>query len=277
MTIPNIAFTHGGRFHADEVFSTALLQMCKADIKVTRGFIVPEGYKGLVYDIGGGEYDHHSADSPVRANGVKYAAFGLLWRELGERFLPAKEALRFDEHFIMPIDLDDNTGCGNQVSGIIGAFNPVWDEDADSDECFARAVALAKDILTQKLKASSSILRAKELVNKAYENSKDGIVTLDTYAPWKPSLVPHKEIHFVIYPSQRGGYCAQSVQESFTSKTLRVPFPQEWSGKEGAELEATSQIEGLLFCHAARFLVTGKTMQAVKAACTKAAELAAQG
>ncbi|MEG0179332.1 MAG: MYG1 family protein [Oscillospiraceae bacterium] len=270
MIIPDIAFTHGGRFHADDVFSAALLQLCNPKIKIERGFTVPENYNGLVFDIGGGEFDHHSSSSPVRSNGIKYAAFGLLWRALGAEFLPADEVLRFDEHFIAPLDLDDNTGCGNQLASVISAFNPSWDESLNPDACFARAVSLAKEMLHQKLKATNAILRAKTIVEDAYKISVDGTIILDCYAPWKSTIIPHKEILFVIYPSQRGGYCAQCVQESFASKALRCPFPEEWAGKENSELQAVSEIDGLLFCHAGRFLITGNTLDDVKSACQKA-------
>ena len=54
MKIPAKGFTHGGKFHADDVFSTALLQIVRPDIQVTRGFVVPDDFDGIVYDVGGG-------------------------------------------------------------------------------------------------------------------------------------------------------------------------------------------------------------------------------
>ena len=53
MKIPANGFTHAGKFHADDVFATALLQILRPDIRITRGFVVPDefvvGY-GLDYD-----------------------------------------------------------------------------------------------------------------------------------------------------------------------------------------------------------------------------------
>lgn len=80
------AFTHGGKFHADDVFSAALLLYLNPEIVIARGNRVPEDFDGIVFDIGRGRYDHHQKDSRVRENGVPYAAFGLLWEELGFRF-----------------------------------------------------------------------------------------------------------------------------------------------------------------------------------------------
>lgn len=43
------AFTHGGIFHADDVFSAALLRMMNPDIFIERGNQVPNGYDGLIF------------------------------------------------------------------------------------------------------------------------------------------------------------------------------------------------------------------------------------
>ena len=77
MKIPAKGFTHGGKFHADDVFATALLMIVRPDIKVTRGFVVPDGFDGIVYDVGCGMFDHHQEPRESRPNGVPYAAFGV--------------------------------------------------------------------------------------------------------------------------------------------------------------------------------------------------------
>ena len=47
MKIPANGFTHAGKFHADDVFATALLQILRPDIKITRGFVVPDDFDGI--------------------------------------------------------------------------------------------------------------------------------------------------------------------------------------------------------------------------------------
>ena len=81
------AFTHGGIFHADDVFATALLKILNPDILVTRGNQIPDNFEGIIYDIGGGEFDHHQKEKRIRENGVPYAAFGLLWEKNGEEIV----------------------------------------------------------------------------------------------------------------------------------------------------------------------------------------------
>lgn len=88
------AFTHGGKFHADDIFSSALLLYLNPEIQITRGNQVPEEYDGIVFDIGRGAYDHHQKDSRVRENGIPYAGIrtfvgrvgnGDSWRRTGRK------------------------------------------------------------------------------------------------------------------------------------------------------------------------------------------------
>ena len=44
MKIPANGFTHADKFHADDVFATALLQIIRPDIRITRGFVVPDEF-----------------------------------------------------------------------------------------------------------------------------------------------------------------------------------------------------------------------------------------
>ena len=136
MKIPANGFTHAGKFHADDVFATALLQILRPDIKITRGFTVPDDFDGIVYDIGFGMFDHHQEPREYRANGVPYAAFGLLWRVLGPGLVGERQARLIDENFIQPLDLNDNTGEQNSLCDAIGFFNPVWDSKEDGQLFF---------------------------------------------------------------------------------------------------------------------------------------------
>lgn len=264
--ITDTAITHGGKFHADDVFSTALLKILNPEIKIIRAFEVPQDFDGIVYDIGWGEFDHHQADAPVRENGVPYAAFGLLWREFGESLVGTEEAARFDERFIQSLDQDDNLGGGNAVAAIIGLFNPSWDSDEDVDNCFIEAVDFAKVILDKKLESIRSIQRARQLVEDALEHAEDNIVVLPKFAPWKMVLVPSK-VEFVVYPSQRGGYSAQGVPSDDDDNALKYEFPQEWAGKTAEELKSLTGIETLHFCHNNRFLVATVTVEDAIKAC----------
>jgi uncharacterized UPF0160 family protein len=283
MKIEGTALTHGGKFHADDVFAAALLKIINPQLKVKRVFEVPEGFNGLAFDIGRGKFDHHQENSDVREDGVPYAAFGLLWRELGESVMQkgcspedvAKETKRFDEHFIQPLDEDDNTGCGNQIAGVISSFNPLWDSERSADECFAEAEKFAETILRKKFESIFSAQRAKSLVESALAGVKDNIVILPRFAPWKSVLIP-SSAEFVVYPSQRGGYNAQVVPMGFNTDEAKCNFPQEWAGMDGEGLEKMSGIRTLHFCHKARFLVAAENQEDAVEACYTAMRIAEQ-
>ncbi len=265
MKIPATGFTHGGKFHADDVFSTALLQIVRPDIQVTRGFTVPEDFDGIVYDVGLGMFDHHQEPREYRANGVPYAAFGLLWRELGTSLVGENQARLIDENFIQPLDLNDNTGEQNSLCDAIGFFNPVWDSDADSDACFFEAVAVARRILDREIESARAVNRADEKVRAAYAASENGIVVLPCYLPWKNALY-RSDALFVVYPSQRGGWSAQCVNDRKTKRS-KLPFPASWAGQPQSVIAQKSGLEGIRFCHASRFLITADTQEQAIEAC----------
>ena len=240
MKIPANGFTHAGKFHADDVFATALLQILRPDIEITRGFTVPDDFDGIVYDVGFGMFDHHQEPRETRPNGVPYAAFGLLWRVLGPGLVGERQARLIDENFIQPLDLNDNTGEQNSLCDAIGFFNPVWDSKEDQDACFFKAVAVAKQILENQIASANAVNRADEKVQQAYKNSRDGIVVLPCYLPWKNGLYKTDAL-FVVYPSQRGGWSAQCVTDHKT-KRPKLPFPQSWAGQPQEVIEQKSGI-----------------------------------
>lgn len=260
------AMTHGGKFHADDVFSAALLKIIYPGIQIQRVFVVPEEFDGIVFDIGRGPFDHHQEDAEVRENGVPYAAFGLLWRKYGPLLVGKEEAVHFDEGFIQPLDADDNTGCGNQLASAISSFNPVWDSSENPDDCFARAVEFAIVILENKMERMRSMVRAIKIVQTALNKTEGKVVVLPQFAPWKTVLVPSKA-EFVVYPSQRGGYSAQGVPKAMDTNELKHPFPVEWYGKPPEELQRISGIPTLNFCHKSGFLISADTLEDILQAC----------
>ncbi len=254
--------THAGKFHADDVFGAALLRIVYPKMKIQRSFEVPEDFDGVVFDIGFGEYDHHQADKEVRENGVPYAAFGLLWRELGPSLVGEEEAKRFDEKFVQPLDLSDNTGCSNPIAEMIGNFNPGWDEKVPIESRFWEACGFAKKILLNHISKVKGFERAKDIVrdymNKCDEKS--GILVLDTFVPWKQEVCG-SNYHVVVYPSKRGGFSAQIVPISADDNTLSAKFPEEWYGKTSEELREISGIETFNFCHATGFMTSCGTLE----------------
>lgn len=275
------AFTHSGKFHADDVFSSALLLYLNPQITITRGNRVPEEYDGIVFDIGRGQYDHHQRDSRVRENGVPYAAFGLLWEELGGEILGETLAQRFDEEVVQPLDKNDNTGEKNELASLIGNFNPVWDETEAADGVteeerdrglsvgFLRAVQVAGMVLENKFARYRADARADEKINQvlAMQETQGGdarILVLPEFVPCQKRL-KETDIAFVIFPSNRGGYCIQP-QKKPDSMNYKCSFPKQWLGLENEELQKATGLASAGFCHKGGFLMTvGDEADAIRA------------
>ena len=254
------AFTHGGVFHADDIFATALLQCLNPDIKIFRGFQVPDAFDGIVYDIGFGEYDHHQKNRRVRSNGIPYAAFGLLWEAFGARILGEAEAKKFDEEFVQPLDLSDNTGQENILSRLISDRNLTWKESGMNNETrFFETVKFAREILEYRFSQILTEKEAFQIVAEKVQNTGKAIIHLEKPMPWNEA-VKNSECIYVIYPSARGGYNIQAVPDDEDKTKLKMPFPEQWRGKTASELRKITHIKGLNFCHMSGFLCAADTL-----------------
>ena len=221
----------------------------------------------------------------MRENGVPYAAFGLLWEELGGEILGATLAQRFDEEFVQPLDNNDNTGEKNELASLIGNFNPVWDAQnqkiydkskltAGQKECgltgeFLHAVRIAGMVLENKFARYRADARADEKIDQvlAMQETQGGdarILVLPEFVPCQKRL-KETDIAFVIFPSNRGGYCIQP-QKKPDSMNYKCSFPKQWLGLENEELQEATGLASAGFCHKGGFLMTvGDEADAIRA------------
>lgn len=266
------ALTHGGVFHADEVFASVILSYTTDDFVVARVFRVPQECEKLVYDIGGGKYDHHQSDKEYRTNGLPYAAAGLIWRDFGTEALAqmgVEEEIRadvwaqIDDALIIGIDaLDNGVALEGKydfisVSEIIGSYNPLWDEDRDADEAFLDACAIADQIFRRLVYQKASEMRGKEYVKKAMKQASGRIVLLDRFVPWQRCVCtedPEERFWYIVYPSNRGGYNVQCVPDAPDSFGMRHALPEEWRGLGKEELREITGVEDAMFVHPAGFI-----------------------
>ena len=271
------AFTHSGKFHADDVFSSALLLSVNPEITIHRGSQVPEDFKGIVFDIGRGKYDHHQRDSRIRENGVPYAAFGLLWEELGAEILGEELAEKFDEAFVQPLDNNDNTGEKNELATLIGNFNPSWDIEHGENEAFLKAVQTAGMILVNTFEKYKGNERAEKRIEEILTTQESSvlsgkkspveakILTLPEFIPCQKQL-RDTEIAFIIFPSNRGGYCIQPLKRKH-SLNYKCSFPESWLGLEGKELQTETGLNSANFCHKGGFIMTTDHLDDAISAC----------
>jgi len=283
--------THSGTMHADEVFATAFLDLYLKDVKVYRTNAVDfskVSFNALVYDIGRDKFDHHQSDALKRDNGITYCSFGLLWKEFGRDFLKKygienveEVFLGIDKDLIEGIDADDN-GVFPKIeadfkvktlTSVIKLFNPSYDSSENESDQFLKAALFAEEILKEEiLYIKGKVIADKKVEEIIKNNNNKNYLILEEFIPYEESLLnleEAKEILFVAFPSNRGGYSIKTVPKSIDDRTARLDFPLEWGGKSQEELEKISNIDGLTFCHTARFIVACKDLDAVHAVLEK--------
>lgn len=283
------AITHGGTFHADEVLSTVILKKVFKNLNLCRVLELPDNIPKnvIVYDIGGGKFDHHQGNSNrVRKNGVPYSSAGLIWREFGHRIIKKMvpndneydhidHIFRIvDRELIQGVDAIDNGELPKYdyeaqpfgFSRMISISNPIWYMDEDLESCFIKAVEIAEIVFDRVLKNAISITKAQPYVNEAIKNSKDNILVMEHRLPWQGALFSSenpkaKEILFVVYPSERGGYNWQCVPTSLGAFDQRKSVPTAWVGLKGKKFQKITGVSTAKFCHKNAFLGGAETKE----------------
>lgn len=260
--------THGGVFHADEVMATAILAAL-GPVALCRTFTVPEGTSAFVYDIGGGEYDHHQrGGNGARLNEVPYSSAGLIWRDFGRALVSSKEAWAFvDQELIQGIDAVDNgvypgvdyPAKASTISNLISEFNPTWESREIPDQAFLEAVEFASGVLDRAIKSAEAKAEARAYIEDAIEYSRFGVIVLEKYIPWQEYVIGSENPKaartlYVVFPSNRGGYNVQAIPDAVGSFGNRKPLPESWRGLRGEDLQKVCGVDDATFCHPAGFI-----------------------
>ncbi len=221
----NGCITHSSRFHADDVFSAALLKIvgvipCVSVIN--RVGYVPNDFKGLAFDIGCGQFDHHQQDARIRQNGKKYASLGLLWDAIGSEYIVNKyktdiktandAALKFDTDFITPMDLTDNFGpkkYPNTLSYIIESLNNVKFTPQENDKIFKETANFYCKPLEQSIYKSYKFIQNKI---KANNLAISDVITLPLDTDIDRSAFEGTIVKYIVKKSHRGTYNITTVE-----------------------------------------------------------------
>jgi uncharacterized UPF0160 family protein len=275
--------THNGKFHADDVFATAVLRKVFKEVEVIRSrddVVIASG--DIVYDVGNAydpstnRFDHHQVGGAgTRENGIPYAAFGLVWKHFGRQLCSSDEVWQtVDERLVERVDATD-TGYASPSSlnvptldhyvldTVASAFNPAWNEPFETNfAAFMELVTFAERLLEREIIRSEAVVLGKTLVEKAYQEAAEKeIIVLEQMLPWREVLVSHPEPKFVIYPSPEDGkFLVQGVHAALNGYEVRVRFPKAWGGLRDGELATVNGIPGSTFCHSAGFLAGNETL-----------------
>jgi uncharacterized UPF0160 family protein len=285
--------THPGNFHADDVFAVAALGLAAGPLEIVRTRDEQElAAADVRIDVDGrtdpdtGDFDHHQkGGAGERANGIRYASFGLVWRHYGAELAGGPEAAAaIDERLVQGIDANDTGQTIAQpliggirpmtVSGVIAAMNPVWDEDltqAEEDARFAQAVTVAAQIIEREIAGAGALGRAHRRVHEAISRATDPrLIELDGSMPWREAVVTSApEALFVMYPKS-DGWGLQAVPRALGEFGNRKDLPADWAGRSGADLAAVTGVDDAVFCHLARFYASAQTREGITALAQRA-------
>ena len=287
-------FTHGGMFHADDVLATVMLSKI-GSVNVARVFKLPDSISEgtIIYDIGSeydpkkSRFDHHQKSAPRRGNGILYSSCGQIWKEYATEILLAmgcpadctKTASAIvDKRLIVGIDAQDNgispaenmLYISESFSGMINNLNPCWDEKTSSDECFLKACDIADMIFSREVAVAISKAKAESIVERKINEAKNGIMVLDYFVPWTVAVLKSenekaKDILYVIFPSNRGGYNVQCVPDKEGSFGFRKSIPESWKGNPNA-----TGVSECTFVHASGFIMACSTFDGAVSLAEKA-------
>ena len=284
---------HDGNFHADDVFSVAILALyVKKPLKIFRtrdpkvlskmDYVLDVGREYSPKDF---KFDHHQEGwNEQRDNGILYAASGLLWKEYGEIISGSPEvSKKIDEKIIQTIDAEDNgmdiykNTMDNVspycVADYIFSLNPTWiEKKVDCLKSFENAVEIVKNILQREIKKSTDSLLGKKKVLEIYKNTTDKrILVLDDDYTWKKTIGLYPEPLFVIKQfNEDKKWSVKAVNADGYKFKNRLDFPKHWAGKEGDELVEITGISDAIFCHNGRFMCVAKSKEGAIALAEKA-------
>ena len=281
---------HNGTFHPDDVCAAATLQLLlesqgeTGTVIRTRDEVVIET-ADFVCDVGGifdpakNRFDHHQlGGAGVRANGIQYASFGLVWKTYGKDLSEGNQWVAdfVDQKMVAAIDATDNgqpvadnryeDAKPYEFTDVIFSLLPTWLEPATEDvllEKFKEAVRFTKQVITREIKKATDIFSAESEVERIYTETIDKkLIVLDKYYPWKKKIQSFPEPLLCVFPNDIVGtwiiYCVPEDMSAFTSRKL---LPESWAGLRDDEFVQVTGVTDAVFCHRARFMAVAKSKE----------------
>lgn len=290
--------THNGKFHADDIFACAVLQLhldkqseTYQVIRTRDPQIIASG--DYVFDVGGeynaplNRFDHHQIGrAGERPNGVPYSSIGLVWKQFGEYITGSKQiADHIDEKIIQSLDALDNgvdlykknPGMPEPflIHGFLYSYFPTWKEssDYDIDAAFAYLVEIVKKGILRMIIQARDFYEAKDSIAALYASTENNkILILDQHYPWEEILVAYELPLLVILPKHDGNWKAETTFSGNGLFERRMYFPKKWAGLRDEELQAATGVSDAVFCHNGRFMCVAKSKEGALALAQKALE-----
>lgn len=280
-----LIYTHSGKFHADDVFAVATLQLVldksqrryqvirtrdmktldQAKEKTTRRddvFIVDVGDS---YDPEHNQFDHHQFGGAGERHGVQYAAFGLVWQKYGVRLCnDSAVAEQFDTSFVCAIDAPDNaqelfrkTELGIDPITLHTIIEQIYrqaegDDQLGQDADFAHAVDFVKKLITKSLAQSVRAVEKEKRAGQVYHDADNKRIIVTEEHIGRNYFVKYDQVQLIVSPRTgdiNGEWGIATIPETRNGLHGRVIFPRSWWGLRGKELQDVSGIAGAKFVH----------------------------
>ena len=272
--------THSGSFHADELFALAALTLLDPAVEIVRtrdadalaaaDLRVDVGFRD---DPATGDFDHHQkGGAGERPNGVRYASFGLVWREFGARVAtatptspPARPVARAGRRRQRHRPgrrradrrgraADDGQRRDRRPQPPLGrgpdaartsapASTPPWSWPAGSSSARSRRRPPAPARVRPPSRRPSAARRDPRVIELDARRPRGR----RSWSPRPPTRCSSST------PSARAG-ASEAVPRELGSFTNRRDLPEAWAGLEGPDLARLTGVQDALFAHAKRFL-----------------------
>lgn len=248
-----IVSTHDGRFHADEIFAIAVLNLVFPDLEVVRSrdetvyndadIVVDVGH---LYDPENLIFDHHQRSfSLKRDSGVPFASFGLVWKKYGKSLCESSEAAEYiDAVIVQAIDADDNgieiyetklDGVGfHMLSDIIESFVPRYVNDEKLQKAFDQALSFATAYMKRQVKLANELFEvALPTIRNAIKLADDPRILIFRKfdKTWLSFISRESEkARFVLFPTHRKTWAIRSIPQKGKKFEYCKLLPSEWGG-----------------------------------------------
>lgn len=283
-------YVHEGVFHADDTMIVALIMeamnLSWLEININRVRELPDSFNSANGDIAGDVggcfdvkkmiFDHHFKNG----NDDGFAATGKFWSHFGSRICGYNQRVADRVYLTLlgsidraDIALSDWTPIREDwrhvsASALISSMNPPFGSSSDEImKAFNVAVNTCRYALKGAIENAKTFISMEDVVSAAEKHLSGRVLVFSKGGPWQEHIFEQKleDVLYVIYVSERGGFCLQCVPDALGSFGTRKSLPESWKGLRGAEL---NQVLGgsftessSLFCHPGRFMGGAETLE----------------
>jgi len=303
MSNKKIIATHSGKYHTDDLFAVATVQILLGheNTEVVRTRDQEEIKRadhvvdvGGIYNPGSNRFDHHQTGGAGRRNNsVPFASFGLVWEKFGQKLTgSAREAKVVEEKLVQPIDADDNgyslyTLTKEQtypytLQVMLSSFRPTSDENKSYDEVFQELLPLVRKMLEREIFLAKLYVKAEDGVRQVYEKSEDKqMIVFDKHEHYAGReligdiLCEYAEpVYAIFYKPEDNAWQLLAITKGKGTFESRKRLPKGWGGnKTEKELEKLTGFPDVVFIHNNGFMAVTKTKETAVALAKKSLEM----